>query len=313
METHFGAWASTSGPRRSSTSMCSPMLFTRTSPPWIWRAAWLGNSRIWPGEFCGAPAHSSFWRVAGPATCSIPGRMAEARSCPAPAKRPGSKAGSQSPEACRAGSGEQRFQLSPRVGAGYPCEMAKVFDQIDEQMRAWIARQPLYFTGSAPLSGAGHVNVSPKGPIGTLRVIGPRTVAYLDMVGSGSETIAHLRENGRIVIMLCAFDGPPRIVRIHGRGEVVWPAESRFEALLRRCDFEQPKVAEARRAIVLVDVTRISASCGYGVPLMRHEGSREHADLWAAKQLRAKGSEALRDYQRTKNATSLDGLPAVEV
>ena len=191
--------------------------------------------------------------------------------------------------------------------------MAKVFDQIDKHMRDWIARQPLYFTGSAPLSGAGHVNVSPKGPIGTLRVIGPRTVAYLDLVGSGSETIAHVRENGRIVIMLCAFDGPPRIVRIHGRGEVVWPGESRFEALLQRCDFEQPKVAEARRAIVLVDVTRISDSCGYGVPLMRHEGSREHADLWAAKQLRAKGSEALLDYQRAKNATSLDGLPAVEV
>jgi hypothetical protein len=191
--------------------------------------------------------------------------------------------------------------------------MGKVFEEIDEKMRDWIARQPLFFTGSAPLSGEGHVNVSPKGPIGSLRVIGPRTLAYLDVVGSGSETIAHLRENGRIVIMLCAFSGPPRIVRIHGHGEAVFPGEARFEELLDRCDFEQPGVAEARRAIVVVEATRISDSCGYGVPLMSHEGDREHADLWAAKQLRAKGPEALRDYQRKKNAKSLDGLPAVEI
>ena len=143
-------------------------------------------------------------------------------------------------------------------------------------------------------------------------MIGPRRLAYLDTVGSGAETIAHLRENGRIVIMLCAFTGPPRIVRIHGRGEVVPPADPRFDQFLADCCFDGPAADEARRAIIVVDATRISDSCGYGVPLMSYEGQREHADLWAAKKLRTGGPDALRDYQRSKNATSLDGLPAVE-
>ena len=157
------------------------------------------------------------------------------------------------------------------------------------------------------------MNVSPKGPIGTLRVIGPHELAYLDTVGSGAETIAHLRENGRIVIMLCAFSGAPRIVRIHGRGEVVMPADARFEPLLEHCGFDEPASEQARRAIVLVEATRISDSCGYGVPLMSYEGERDHADLWAAKKLRTGGRDALRAYQRSKNAASIDGLPAVEI
>ncbi len=191
--------------------------------------------------------------------------------------------------------------------------MGKVFDEIDDHLRAWIDRQALFFTGSAPLSGDGHVNVSPKGPIGTLRILGPRTVAYLDVVGSGAETIAHLRENGRIVIMFCAFEGPPRIVRIHGRGKVIPADDPRFEELLARCAFDQPEVDESRRAIIVVEATRISDSCGYGVPLMSYEGEREHAKLWAAKRMRLKGPDALREYQRAKNAASLDGLPAIEL
>jgi hypothetical protein len=191
--------------------------------------------------------------------------------------------------------------------------VGKVYDEIDDRLAAWIARQPLFFTGTAPLDGDGHVNVSPKGPIGSLRVLGPRTVAYLDTIGSGSETIAHVRENGRIVIMLCAFSGPPRIVRIHGRGELVMADDSRFDELIESHGFEQPEHAEARRAIVLVEATRISDSCGYGVPLMSFEGQREHSDLWASKKLRTGGPDALRDYQREKNAVSLDGLPAVDI
>jgi len=191
--------------------------------------------------------------------------------------------------------------------------MGKVYAQIDDRLARWIGEQALFFTGTAPLTEDGHVNVSPKGPIGSLRVVGPHTVAYLDIVGSGSETIAHLRENGRIVIMLCAFSGPPRIVRIHGRGEVIVADDPRFADLVERYRFDQPEQAEARRAIVLVQATRISDSCGYGVPLMTYEGQREHADLWAAKKLRTGGPEALRDYQREKNAVSLDGLPAVEI
>jgi Pyridoxamine 5'-phosphate oxidase len=191
--------------------------------------------------------------------------------------------------------------------------VAKIFDRIDEHQRAWIARQRLFFVATAPLAGDGHVNVSPKGPIGSLRVLDDHTVAYLDAVGSGAETIAHLRENGRIVVMLCAFEGPPRILRLHGRGDTVMSSDPRFAELLERCDFSEPAVPESRRSIVVVDVTRIADSCGYGVPLMDFTGQRDHLDLWAAKRLKTGGPDALADYQREKNATSLDGLPAVEL
>src|SRR3954453_23376711 len=110
--------------------------------------------------------------------------------------------------------------------------MARTHDEIDDTLRAWIARQPMFFVGSAPLAGDGHVNVSQKGPAGTLRVLGPDRVAYLDLTGSGADTIAHLRENGRVVVMLCAFEVPPKIVRLHGRGELVLPGDERFEPLL---------------------------------------------------------------------------------
>ena len=113
-----------------------------------------------------------------------------------------------------------------------PWLMASTFPEIDERLEGWIAAQSMYFVATAPLGADGHVNVSPKGPIETLRVLDPQTVAYLDIVGSGAETIAHIRENGRIVIMLCAFQGPPRILRLHGRGEVVVPGEERFEQLM---------------------------------------------------------------------------------
>ena len=190
--------------------------------------------------------------------------------------------------------------------------MGKIYDGIDGHWRDWIERQALFFVGSAPLAGDGHVNVSPKGPIGSLRVLDEHTVAYLDVVGSGAETIAHVRENGRLVVMLCAFQGPPRILRLHGRGEVITPGEPRFEKLLAEFDFHEPGVSESRRAIVVVHVTRIADSCGYGVPLMEHTGEREHLDAWAAKKLRTNGPDALRDYEREYNTESLDGLPALD-
>ena len=189
--------------------------------------------------------------------------------------------------------------------------MGRTYEEIDERWREWIARQPMFFVASAPLAADGHVNVSPKGPIGTLRVLDGHTVAYLDVVGSGAETIGHLRENGRIVIMLCAFEGPPRILRLHGRGEAVMPGDPRYAELLERCEFEQPGGDEARRAIVVVDVARIADSCGYGVPLMAYEGERPHYDAWARKKLRAGGPEALSRYQEKHNAEAIDGLPAV--
>lgn len=191
--------------------------------------------------------------------------------------------------------------------------MARTYDEIDDRMREWIARQPMFFVGSSPLAEDGHVNVSPKGPGGTLRVLGPRRVAYLDYVGSGAETIAHVRENGRVVVMLCAFDGPPRIVRLHGRGEVVLPADPRFDELLAAAAFDEPTLPEGRRAIVLVDVARIGSSCGYGVPLMDHAGERPHMDASTRKRVRTSGPDAYLDYQAKHNASSIDGLPAVPV
>jgi hypothetical protein len=189
--------------------------------------------------------------------------------------------------------------------------MAKVFEEINDHIREWIERQHLFFVSTAPLDPDGHVNVSPKGPIGSLAVLGPHTVAYLDVNGSGVETVAHLRENARICVMFCAFEGPPRIVRLHGRGEAIRNDDPRFDELLGRADFDDASIPEARRSIVLVEVTRISDSCGYGVPLMSFEGLREHHALSSAKKVRTMGRDGYEDFQRERGARSLDGLPAL--
>src|SRR5687767_2323749 len=144
--------------------------------------------------------------------------------------------------------------------------MGKVYAEIDAALQDFIRAQHVFFVATAPLSAAAHINLSPKG-LDTLRVLGPRTVVYLDYVGSGAETIAHLRENGRIVVMLCAFQGPPRIVRLHGRGEIVAPGDPRFDELAAGFD-AGPEHPEARRSVIVVEVSRIADSCGYGVPLM---------------------------------------------
>lgn len=188
--------------------------------------------------------------------------------------------------------------------------MAKVFEEITDHIRAWVARQHMFLVATAPLAGDGHVNVSPKGPIDSLRILDGHTVAYLDISGSGAETIAHLRENGRIVIMLCAFQGPPRIVRFHGTGRVLRWDEPGFDAAA--APFAHLSIEEARRAVITVDVTRVSDSCGYGVPLMGFEGLREHHRLSSAKKLRVLGPDGYEDRKRVKNRRSLDGLPAVD-
>ena len=188
--------------------------------------------------------------------------------------------------------------------------MGRTYPEIDDELRRWIAEQPLFFVGTAPLSADGHVNVSPKGPIGALRVVAPDEVAYLDVVGSGAETAAHLQDNGRIVIMLCAFAGPPRIVRLHGRGSVVWMEDPAFAPLLEQLGFAELGVPEARRAVVRVKLDRISSSCGYGVPLMTYVGERPQADDWPKSKLARGGPDALQDYKRDHNAASIDGLPS---
>jgi pyridoxamine 5'-phosphate oxidase-like protein len=190
--------------------------------------------------------------------------------------------------------------------------MGRTYDEITEVLREWIARQALFFVGTAPLAADGHVNVSPKGPIGSLRVVDPHTVAYLDIKGSGAETIAHVRENGRIVVMLCAFAGPPRIVRLHGTGRVIRWDEPEFGAWLERCSFDEPSMPEAHRAVIVVDVTRVSDSCGYGVPVMEQVEQRPHHPLHVAKQLRTFGADSYDRHKRASNVLSLDGLPAVD-
>jgi hypothetical protein len=178
--------------------------------------------------------------------------------------------------------------------------VGKVHDAIDDKLAAWIERQHLFFVGTAPLAADGHVNVSPKGDLRWLRILGPREVAYLDFVGSGAETIAHVRENSRIVVMLCAFDGPPRIVRLHGRATVLPPDHG----LAARFDAPEHPV----RSVIRVEVERIADSCGYAVPLMRFEGRRTQYEQWVEKKVRDGGLDA---YVAEKNALSIDGLPAV--
>ena len=187
--------------------------------------------------------------------------------------------------------------------------MARLLDAIDPALERWIVRQPMFFVGTAPLAADGHVNISPKGPIGTLAVLGTHEVAYLDLIGSGAETIAHLRENGRIVLMFCAYAGPPKIIRLHGEGEVVLPEDDGFGELAGR--FTAPVDPASVRSIIRVDVRRIHQSCGYSVPLMEQVGEREHQAKWVEKKLKVGGPAELRRYQDAKNTASIDGLPAV--
>jgi hypothetical protein len=182
--------------------------------------------------------------------------------------------------------------------------MSKVLESIDERLARFLLAQPVFFVGTAPIAGDGHLNVSPKGMAGTFAVLGPLRVAYLDYTGSGAETIAHLRENGRIVLMFCAFDGPPNIVRLHGRGRVVPLADPEFEQL--RPAFSKEREL-GQRSIVVVDVERVSDSCGYAVPLM---DLREDRDLLDRHQER-RDPGYFDNYWRTRNAASIDGLAAL--
>lgn len=176
--------------------------------------------------------------------------------------------------------------------------MAKVVDAISAELARWISEQPMFFVATAPSGSEGHVNLSPKGLAG-LAVLGPHRVAYLDLTGSGVETIAHLRDNGRITIMLCAYNGPPRICRLHGQGTVHVLGSDEYAALAP----EFPDLPGAR-AIIDVAVTRVSTSCGYAVPRMELVGERDNLTRWANN----KGEDGLVEYRETRNAESIDGL-----
>lgn len=179
--------------------------------------------------------------------------------------------------------------------------MGKEYTEIDERVRKWIGRQQMFFVATAPLAGDGLVNCSPKG-LDSLRVLGPKEIAYVDTGGSGIETVAHLKENGRIVLMMCAFDGPPKIFRFYGRGTVVLPQDSGFEALLA----EFPPLPAARN-IIRIDVERIMDSCGYGVPLYEFRNHRDSLSNY----FNERTDEEIWAYRRERNSESLDGLPGL--
>ncbi len=179
--------------------------------------------------------------------------------------------------------------------------MAQVIDSLHEELIQWIRAQHVFFVASAPTDG-GHVNLSPKG-LDSLRVLDDRTVAYLDLTGSGAETIAHLRENGRLTIMMCAFDGPPRILRLFGAGQAHVRGSARYDELAP-CFPDMP----GARAIVELAIQRIQTSCGYAVPFMEHRAERPTLHQWA----RRKGEDGIAAYWAEKNRTSIDGLPAID-
>jgi hypothetical protein len=180
--------------------------------------------------------------------------------------------------------------------------MSKTFDGIDDKLAGFLAAQPVFFVATAPSGSDGHVNLSPKGMADTFRVLDPTTVAYLDFIGSGIETVAHLRDNGRIVIMFCAFSGPPRIVRLHGRGAAVLPGDSDWDDLAARFPSRH-----GTRSVIKVALDRVSDSCGFGVPFMTYDKDRNQLSEWALR----KTEEELAEYRSKKNAVSIDGLPGI--
>ena len=178
--------------------------------------------------------------------------------------------------------------------------MGRVFEKIDEKLRSWIEQQQMFFVATAPSSDEGLVNCSPKG-LDSFRVLGPTTIGYLDMHGSGIETVAHLRENRRIVIMFCAFEGPPKIVRLHGKGVVHELGCEGFAKLAN-----QFTTNPGARSIIEIELDRICDSCGYGVPRYDFVEQRETLTQYAIK----KGPEKLAE-SKVRNARSLDGLPGL--
>jgi hypothetical protein len=180
--------------------------------------------------------------------------------------------------------------------------MGKQYEQLDDRLSDFIRRQHVFFVGTAPSGSEGHLNVSPKG-LDTFRILGPTTVAYLDLTGSGIETVAHLRENGRMTIMFCAFEGPPLILRLYGRGRVVEPGDAEWDELL--AEFS-PQLGE--RTVIILEVDRIADSCGYAVPVYEFRKERTQLTDYA----RNKGRVGLEQYRAQKNRKSIDGLDGLE-
>lgn len=177
--------------------------------------------------------------------------------------------------------------------------MAKFYPNIEPKLRDFIERQHIFFTATA--AEGSRINLSPKG-LDALRVLGPNAVAYLDLTGSGNETAAHLRADGRLTIMVCSFEGPPNIMRLYGRGRVVARGSDEYDRILGEAFGGEEPVAA--RQIVVLDVESAQTSCGYGVPLFTYEGERPSLTNWALAQ------DDLAAYRREHNTVSIDGLPS---
>ena len=176
--------------------------------------------------------------------------------------------------------------------------MGRIYDSIDERISEFVSKQKMFFVATSPLDADGHVNLSPKG-LDSFRILDEHTVAYADLIGSGVETIAHIRENGRIVLMFCAFEGAPNIVRFHGQADVIAPSDDGFDVVS-----SQFPHFDGLRSIIRVRCTRISDSCGFGVPLFEFKGERDQLQRWA----QSKSPQQRDDYVREKNAKSIDDL-----
>jgi hypothetical protein len=177
--------------------------------------------------------------------------------------------------------------------------MAKVHETITEAIKEFIARQHMFFVSSAPFSGEGHVNLSPKG-LDCFRVLSSTRVAYMDLISSGNETSAHLLENGRITLMFCAFEGSPNILRLYGKGYTVLPGQAEWAELSQHFTLYR-----STRQIIVADITRVQTSCGYGVPLYQYQGERDHHFKWFA----SKDKAGIDAYVEQNNMVSIDGLP----
>lgn len=190
--------------------------------------------------------------------------------------------------------------------------MGRTFDVLDDTLIDWIGRQRLFFVGTAPLGSDDHLNISPKGSGDTFRILSPTSVAYLDLTGSGIETVAHLRENGRIVIMFCAFEGPPKVLRLHGRGRVIQPEDPEFQVLVDTFEPNDDLLATLR-SVITVDVTRIADSCGFVVPYMEYQAERGQLFSWAKRQHERGGDEWRLKFHQANNGSSIDGLTGLDL
>lgn len=190
--------------------------------------------------------------------------------------------------------------------------MGRLYDTIDDKMAEWIRQQRLFFVATAPNDPDGHVNLSPKGSMDTFRILGPTTAAYLDLQGSGIETVSHLRENGRITVMFCAFEGPPKIIRFHGHGRSVQADDPEFASLLAPFEANED-LRLVVRSIVVVEVSRISDSCGFVVPRMDFVEDRTMLYRWAEQREKTEGEDWQLKYQQANNTASIDGLPGLDL